>query len=333
MKRPIRLGIIGTGVAARQLYLPVWPRLGAKIELVACTNRTRKKAVAYAKLAGIPKVVKDAETLIALPEVDAVLVSLPIEAQPDVVLEALARGKPVLSEKPVAPSLAVGKRLVARARRFGVPWLVGENFAFLDTLNQLQAWVEGGRLGAVRLAQVHQLTMMDRKNPYFHTAWRQAPRFEGAFVLDAGVHLAHALRRCLGMPTQILGLSAGLCPPLPSPDTAVAALRFQGGALGTWNSCFAARRTGPMLELFGSKANAVLSWHKAVLSTASGKSTTCPAVKNSFEAQFAHFADVVRRGVTPRVSPDDALLDLEIAQRIAAPARRTGAHRSSASIK
>ena len=49
----LRLGMIGTGVAARRLYLPALQRLGKKIEVVACTNRTRRKAEDYARLAGI----------------------------------------------------------------------------------------------------------------------------------------------------------------------------------------------------------------------------------------------------------------------------------------
>src|SRR5688572_26646067 len=111
----LRLGMIGTGVAAQRLYLPAFQRLGRKLELVACTNRTRKKAEAYATLAGIPKVVDSAAELLGLPEVDAVLISLPIDAQPEMVLAALKAGKPVLSEKPIAPSLAAGRKLVKAA--------------------------------------------------------------------------------------------------------------------------------------------------------------------------------------------------------------------------
>src|SRR5690606_35620417 len=101
----LRLGLIGTGVAARLLYLPAFSRLGRKLELVACTNRTRSKAESYAKLDVIDQVVDSPKELLALPQVEAVLLCLPIDAQPALVKQALALGKPVLSEKPVAPSL------------------------------------------------------------------------------------------------------------------------------------------------------------------------------------------------------------------------------------
>src|ERR1039457_5582178 len=93
MKKRLRLGILGTGLAARLLYLPALNKLRHRIELVACANRHRAKAEDYAKLAGIPRVVDTAEQLIAIPELQAVLISLPIEAQPENVKLALSRDR------------------------------------------------------------------------------------------------------------------------------------------------------------------------------------------------------------------------------------------------
>ena len=184
MASKLRLGMIGTGVAARRLYLPAFARLGKKVEVVACMNRTRKKAEEYARLANIPKVVDTAEELILLPEVDAVLISLPIAAQPEWVKKALAAGKPVISEKPLAPSVAEGKKLVKAVARYDVPWLVAENFAFMPAIERLRGWLDQGRLGEPRLVEVMQLTFMDAKNPYFHTSWRHQPKHVGGFVAD-----------------------------------------------------------------------------------------------------------------------------------------------------
>lgn len=321
MSKKLRLGLIGTGVAANRLYLPAWPKLRSKLELVACTNRGREKAEAYAKRAGIPHVVDTPKELLARSDVDAVLVSLPIDAQPSIVLEALRRGKAVLSEKPVAPSVAVGRKLLAKARRFDAPWMIAENYAFMPHVERLEALVRRGKLGEVRLVEARQLTVMDAKNPYFHTAWRQDPRFAGAFVVDGGVHLAHVVRRCFGLPLEIASASAGLCKKLPAPDTAVAALRFETGALGTWASCFDAKYDGPMLRVFGTLANAELFWDRLELHPRHGQTRVHRVEKDSFGAQFAHFADVVLRGVAPRVSPDEALLDLYLVELIAAERR------------
>src|SRR3954462_10682450 len=131
MARKVRLGIIGTGVAARQLYWPAFQKLGNRIELVACANRTRAKSEGFARLAGIPIVLDTAEEVIASDEVEAVLISLPIDLQPKYVLAALRAGKAVLSEKPIAASVDAGQKLLKAAARFEAPWLVGENYAFM----------------------------------------------------------------------------------------------------------------------------------------------------------------------------------------------------------
>jgi predicted dehydrogenase len=201
--RKLRLGLLGTGLAPRKLYLPAFQKLRHRIELVACASRHARNATEYARLAGIRRVVRSADELFALPELDAVLVSLPIDAQPKYVLAALEAGLAVLSEKPVGPSLAVARRLVRSAKRYEAPWLVGENFAFMPQLARLTSWVESGRLGALRLVEASQMTVMNAKNPYFRTPWRKSPAHVGGFVADAGVHLACALRRAAGTPTHV----------------------------------------------------------------------------------------------------------------------------------
>src|SRR5512133_32712 len=316
MRRPLRLGLIGTGVAARELYLPAFKELKGKVQVVACANRRRDKAEAFARLVGAKTVTDNAEELIALDEVEAVMISLPINVQPNYVLASLRASKPVLSEKPVAPSVREGKKLLVAAGRLKVPWCVAENFAFMSHAERLISWATSGRLGEVRLVQVLQLTKMDKTNPYFSTSWRQAPAHVGGFILDAGVHVAHVVRRCLGMPSATRGFVAAYDPKLPPMDTAVAALRFRGGVVGTWTSCFSVNGDAPLLKLYGERANAELYWDRAVLWDKGKKERVYPCKRNSFSAEIEHFSDVVRRGAAPLVTPKDALLDLQLIESI-----------------
>ncbi len=312
----LRLGIIGTGVAARELYLPAFRRLAGKLEVVACTNRTREKAVAFAKLAGIPHVADSAEELLELPEVEAVLVSLPINRQPEMVLKVLASGKPLASEKPVAPSVEVGRSLLAAAQQYRVPWLLAENFAFMPAIAEMQRWVEGGKLGAIRLVQATQLQNVDDTNPYFHTAWRHDPQHVGGGVTDAGVHVAHALRRICGTPQVVGNLTALFNSDLRPIDTALALLRFPSGAVGTWTSCFSAHHGSPMLRVWGSMGTAELYADSCVFHGADGSETRFETEVDSFVAQFAHFVEVVKRGAPVSYTPGEALEDLVLLQDI-----------------
>ncbi len=324
MRTKLRLGLLGTGVAARRLYLPAFARLGDRVEVVACASRRRENAAGYARLAGIPKVAGGARELFAMPDLDAVFISLPIHLQPRLVLRALAAGKAVMSEKPVAHTVAAGRRLVAAAARHPRPWLVAENYAFLPEVARLERWLRAGRLGEVRLVEARQTAWLDRRNPYFKTEWRAKPRHIGGFVGDAGVHVAHLIRRLFGMPVELRTMTAAFDPALPPIDTAVAVLRFADGALGTWTSCFTARDEGPLVRVLGSRANAELHRDRAVLRPAGGRESVFRSGVDSYEAQLRHLADVVLEGAPPVFTPADALADLAL---IAAICGR-GAHRS-----
>ena len=325
MRRKLRLGLLGTGVAARRLYLPAFARLAGRVEVVACAARHRANAQDYARLAGIPKVAGSARELLAVPGLDAVFISLPIWAQPRYVLQALAAGKAVLSEKPIAHTVAAGRRLVEAAARFPSPWLVAENYAFLPEVAKLEEWLDRGRVGEVRLAEIRQVAWLDRRNEYFNTAWRARPRHAGGFVVDGGVHLAHVVRRLFGMPARVDALTAQFDPALPPIDTAVAVLRFASGALGTWTSCFTAHDAGPLLKVLGGKATAELYRDRAVLRPAVGREIEYRSGVDSYEAQLAHFADVVLRGAPPAVWPADARAHLTQVKAICA--RGPGARR------
>jgi predicted dehydrogenase len=197
-----------------------------------------------------------------------------------------------------------------------VPWLVGENFAFMPAIARLASWVHEGKLGQPRLVEVMQLAFLDAKNPYFKTSWRHEGKHIGGFVADAGVHLAHALRRVMGVPDLVENLTAQFDPALSPIDTAVAVLRFPSGVLGTWTSCFSAYSQGPMLRVYGSKGTAELGWNHALLRTGRGKETRFETKVDSFEAEFSHFVDVVKKGVPVAYTPQDALLDLTLIDAI-----------------
>lgn len=316
MVRKLKLGIVGTGLAANHLYLPAFEQLRHRIDLVACTNRTKSKAESYAQLAGVRRVHENARHLINDDDVEAVMVSLPVVAQPAIVLEALKAGKAVMCEKPIAANVAAGRRLLKKTETFDTPFMVGENWAYLTHGQQLARWVAQGRLGEIRLAEVHQLAWMDADNHYFKTPWRADPEHVGGFISDGGVHVANLLRQVMGDPVTVRSLSGQFDKALPPVDTVVAALQFESGALGTWTSCFSAHGQAPALKVYGSKGTATLHRDHAELVSSNGKTTISKSKENSFVGQFRNFADVVVKGVEMTVTPQDALADLTLIERL-----------------
>ena len=71
-----------------------------------------------------------------------------------------------------------------------------------------------------------------------------------------------------------------------------------------------------MLRVSGSCGAAELGWNKVTLWDSRGKVTVFETAADSFYAQFEHFANVVCKGETPAVTPQDALQDLSLIEAL-----------------
>lgn len=316
--RKLRLGIIGTGIATNDLYFPELQKLRSRIEIVAVANRRRSKAVRFAKRAGVRRVHATGEALLRDPEVEAVLLSLPIYLNARWVMKALRAGKHVFCEKPIAGTVEEGRRLVRETKRFDRVYLIGENFFFNPHMEKARSWVKRGALGDVRLVEASQLFSHSPDNKYAKTAWRKRPKHIGGGLVDAGVHVANLLRETFGMPKNMRNVTARQNPALLPIDTALATFSLESGGLGVWKSCFSVH-TGsevPMLRAYGSRANLEVYYSRSVLTVHHRKPVVAKSLESGFYRQFLHFSDAVVRGAKLRFEPRQAQADLELMARI-----------------
>ena len=91
MTPSVRIGVVGAGAIAQVAHLPSLARLRGAQLAVLCDN-DRPKARALAERFGIPDVVTDIEDLLALPDIDAVIVCTPNHLHEPHVLAALHAG-------------------------------------------------------------------------------------------------------------------------------------------------------------------------------------------------------------------------------------------------
>lgn len=77
------------------------------------------------------------ENLLDRDDIDAVIIALPITIQPDIIKKAIAAGKHVLSEKPIAEDVQTAFELLKWYKQNNDEelWSVAENYRFMDQLN------------------------------------------------------------------------------------------------------------------------------------------------------------------------------------------------------
>src|SRR6266849_7759303 len=99
----MRLGVVGCGNISLRYHLPACLETDG-IQVVAAADPTPERLDAFRTRAGLEPAAcfVDAADLVASPDVDAVLVATPPLFRPPIILSALAGGKHVLSEKPIA---------------------------------------------------------------------------------------------------------------------------------------------------------------------------------------------------------------------------------------
>ncbi|MFL5796835.1 MAG: Gfo/Idh/MocA family protein [Actinomycetota bacterium] len=148
--RPIRVGIVGTGFAASS-HLDALARLpGVAVAGVAGSSPDRARAAA--ERLGIGGLAyPDLEALLGDPEVDAVHNCTPNHLHAQVTLQALAAGKHVLSEKPLAIDSEESARLVAAASGASLVTGVCCTYRHFPLIQQVRATLAGGEPGSVHL--------------------------------------------------------------------------------------------------------------------------------------------------------------------------------------
>jgi predicted dehydrogenase len=146
MTEPVRIGVVGAGAIAQLAHLPVLGKMrGAK--LVAVCDNDRPKARALADRFDIADVYTDIEDLLEEDELRAVVVATPNHLHEPHVLSAIAAGKDVLCERPLALTARGVERIVNAAARAGRKVFVANNHRFRSDVQALAGFLRGGELG------------------------------------------------------------------------------------------------------------------------------------------------------------------------------------------
>lgn len=114
---PVRVGVIGTGHVSGE-YLESCAQF-PEIQVVACADLNAEAASAEAERHGIERVYAP-DQLLADGDVELVINLTPPAVHADVSLAAIAAGKHVYTEKPLAPTLALGSQIIRAAKDGGV---------------------------------------------------------------------------------------------------------------------------------------------------------------------------------------------------------------------
>ncbi len=264
---PIRLGLIGTGLATEKLHWPALARLRDRFQVVGFANRTRAKAEHFSGYSGIGMegYTPVYEDLLRRDDIDAVLISVPIPMNYPVTAEALSAGKQVICEKPVGVDLAEGRRyLEAVAKHPGQTVLVAENWFYRDDLRLARSLLDDGAIGRLHLVSWRTVSqLIPREGEFSSTPWRHDPGYEGGPHLDAGVHWIAELRLLCGDVERVSGEIQDANSTHGGPSDLTLNVRFASGAVGNYMASYPEAATPGEtgeLRLYGTEGTMLVGW-------------------------------------------------------------------------
>lgn len=300
--RPIRLGIIGTGLAVEKLHWPALRRLTDRFVVTAFCNRSQPAAERFSGYSGVgmDAYTADYRELLRRADVDAVLISLPIPLNYPVTREALAAGKDVICEKPAGANLAEGRayvELVAAHPERTV--LVAENWFYRDDLRLARSLVDGGAIGRVHLAAWRYVSQLKpRPGEFSSTPWRQQAEYVGGPHLDAGVHHIAQLRLLCGDVERVAGETQDANATFAGPSDLALNLRFVSGVAGNYTASYPEQAMPPEpndLRLYGDGGLMSVGQNRieVVRPDGSGETYQIEGLDGGYYNEFIDFADAV----------------------------------------
>ena len=294
--------------------------------------------------AGVP-LYRTLDELIARDRPDGVILATPNQLHVGHALACIDAGLPMLLEKPIAPTVAEGERLVKVAEAAGARILIGHHRAHSPIMAKACEVVARGTLGS--LVGVMGSAVFFKPDQYFADGpWRRAPG--GGPILLNMIHEVHNLRMLCGEIVAVQAFASHATRHFPVEDTVAINLRFASGALGSFmlsDTAACARSweqtsqenkaysTYPdedcyvVMGTFGSLSIPTMrlktydraedrSWWKPFHTSVAGMLRDDPLVH-----QLEHFGAVVRGEVEPLVSARDGLRNLRITEAISAAAK------------
>jgi len=325
---PLGLGLVGCGDIAPRHAEALQTTTNAR--LVACMDVVESSAKSLGEQFGVPYFAR-LDDMLALPEVEAVLIATPASTHAALAEQAAKAGKAVICEKPLAASLADADKMIADCKRLGVPLATCHPLRWLKEAQYARELIAAGAIGTV--IEIRLTGLGEKKESYWvggysgrtRTDWRKSKAASGGGVVITNlVHNIDLARFVTGLEVARVSAEAGtFCTDVEVEDLALACLRYENGAIGLIDasSCFFGGADTWDVVFLGTKGQIRFGfWRKVTevyLTEPFGDLPAREWIKREGESagwvDFHNaFAAAVRAGQTPPVTGEDGRKALEI---------------------
>lgn len=164
-------------------------------------------------------------------DLDIVVVATPDHLHVAQSVRALALGRHVICEKPMAPTVKDCRAIIAAVKRYRRKFMVGQVCRYTPAFRAARKLISEGKVGAIAFIE----------SEYYHdyarvpgaNNWRRDPKIRREGFIGGGCHALDLVRWLAGNPVEVFCyMNHKFLPDWPARDTGVAVMKFKSGAIG-----------------------------------------------------------------------------------------------------
>ena len=228
MSDNIRIALVGCGRISRNHFDAISRVSG--LELVAVADPVSERARAAGEQNGVPAF-ESLEAMLLAVECDVVTIATPSGLHPVHGIEAANAGKHVVSEKPMAISLAGADALIDACADNGVRLFVVKQNRLNPAIQLVKRAVEKGRFGRIHSANC--TVRWARPQEYYDQApWRGTWAMDGGAFMNQASHYVDLIQWLAGPVESVVAITATQERRIEAEDSGAAVLQFRNGGIG-----------------------------------------------------------------------------------------------------
>jgi predicted dehydrogenase len=327
------IGIVGAGSIGR-MHIRAFKDLGARVAVVSSRRAEQAALVAREEEC---EATTDPEALVRRPDLDLVAITSSSGSHARLALAAIAAGKHVVIEKPMAMNAAEARRIIeaAAARRVVLSVISQRRFEPIHRI--VKSTLESGALG--------RLLLLEARCPYYRTQeyyqsadWRGTIAEDGGALMNQSIHSVDLLLWFGGPAREVIGRTATQTHQMEAEDLALAIVTLASGAFATITASTSIRPGFlPTLDIYGEHGTiklegaTVTNWTVPGVPAPVAEGSTSAGVSSPQLASHEHhrtqLADVLRaidEGRAPAVTGEDGLRAVELVDGVYQSARGGG---------
>ena len=323
----MRWGLIGASNIASAHMIGAFRSNGDTVQSVMSSNDAR--AAEYASAHQIPHFTTDLEQLLSDPATDAVYISTTNEKHFPQAMAAIAAGKHVLCEKPLAMTAEDAATMVRAARDAGLVFATNHHLRNAGAHLAIKGLIGSGEVGEVLSLRVFHAVYL----PPHLQGWRiDNPAAGGGVIPDIVVHDADTVRFHLDEdPAEVVAIKSASGMGQGVEDSVMSVWSMPSGAMVQTHESFTHKFAESGFEVHGTKASIIAKGvmtqrpvGEVRLVTEAGERAVPFADHNLYERAVGLFASAVAGQGKPAADGVDGVKSLAVAA-VVAEAAETGA--------